>query len=106
MRGVGWWAASGGRLAAGDVLLSAHARINYRVPADFASRASLTPPVTGTNDYLFYNDRRMCAFGSSHSGGANFALADGSVRFIAENVPDLTLLRLCVRHDGGVVGEY
>src|SRR5262245_34316685 len=30
---VGWWANSGGRLAAGDVTMSAYAPLNYRVPA-------------------------------------------------------------------------
>src|SRR5204863_1227587 len=32
MSAVGWWAPSGGRLAAGDVTLSAAAPLNYRVP--------------------------------------------------------------------------
>jgi prepilin-type N-terminal cleavage/methylation domain-containing protein/prepilin-type processing-associated H-X9-DG protein len=40
---------------------------------------------------------------SNHPGGANFALADGSVRFLPESTPELTLLRLCVRNDGAVV---
>jgi hypothetical protein len=28
------------------------------------------------------------------------------VRFIEENVPDVTLIRLCVRNDGSVVGGF
>jgi prepilin-type N-terminal cleavage/methylation domain-containing protein/prepilin-type processing-associated H-X9-DG protein len=106
MARIGAWAISAGRQAAGDVTLSAHARINYRVPASFADRGSLNPPVTNSSSYLFYYERRVCAFGSSHSGGANFALADGSVRFVAETLPEATLQRLCVRNDGLVVDSY
>src|SRR5262249_18132161 len=103
---IGWWAASGGRLAAGDVTLSAYAPINYKVPANYANKGTLVPPVNNSNDYLYYNDRRVCAYGSSHAGGANFALADGSVRFIQDALPLLTLQQLSVRNDGSVVEPY
>ncbi|QDT65877.1 putative major pilin subunit [Calycomorphotria hydatis] len=43
---------------------------------------------------------------SQHTGGVNCVLADGSVRFITENI-DLNLLkRLALRNDGEVVGEF
>ena len=29
----------------------------------------------------------MCAFGSNHPGGANFAVADGSVRLMEDAMP-------------------
>src|SRR5262245_51791819 len=103
---VGWWAASGGRLAAGDVTLSAFVPINYKVPAGFSSAATMSPPVSGANSYQYYNDRRICAFGSSHPGGAEFALADGSVRFIAETLPLATLQLLCIRDDNQTVGDF
>jgi prepilin-type N-terminal cleavage/methylation domain-containing protein/prepilin-type processing-associated H-X9-DG protein len=103
---IGWWASSAGRLAAGDVTLSAFVPINYRVPGSYADRLSMVPPVNNFNDYTYYNDRRVCAFGSQHPGGANFCLGDGSVRFVSEALPLLTLQRLCVRNDGQVVGDF
>jgi prepilin-type processing-associated H-X9-DG protein len=100
---VVWWGASGGRLAAGDVTLSAYAPINYRVPLPFPQGGSMTPPATDYNSYLYYNDRRMCAFGSNHPGGANFTLADGAVRFLRQTTALVTLTQLAVRNDGQTV---
>jgi prepilin-type N-terminal cleavage/methylation domain-containing protein/prepilin-type processing-associated H-X9-DG protein len=103
MNDIGWWASSGGRLAAGDVTMSAFAPINYLVPAPYSAAATMNPPVTDFNSYAYYNDRRVCAFGSNHPGGANFALADGSVRFLADSLALATLQLLCVRNDGQAV---
>jgi len=100
MNTTGWWAASGGRLAGGDVTLSAYAPINFRTPQPLSSGGSMVPTATDYNSYQYYNDRRIGAFGSNHPGGANFALADGSTRFLRQNVPLTDLQRLCVRDDG------
>lgn len=43
---------------------------------------------------------------SFHSGGAQFVLADGSVRFISENVDKTTYNRLGDRADGQPLGEF
>jgi prepilin-type processing-associated H-X9-DG protein len=51
-------------------------------------------------------EQRVCAFGSNHPGGATFALADGSVRFISETIPLPTLQALATRVGGEVVGDY
>ncbi|MCC9606506.1 DUF1559 domain-containing protein [Blastopirellula sp. JC732] len=45
-------------------------------------------------------------FTSAHPGGVMGALADGSVRFVAETINYSTLTALCDRQDGAVVGEY
>ena len=44
--------------------------------------------------------------GSPHVGGAQFALADGSVRFISENIDEGVLEALATKSGGEVVGEF
>ncbi len=43
---------------------------------------------------------------SPHSGGANTAFADGSVKFLRDNIDLQTLYNLGNRDDGKVVGDY
>jgi prepilin-type processing-associated H-X9-DG protein len=89
----GWWGTSLGRLAVGDVTLSAAVPINYLVNAGSVGTGSLEA-------------QRLCAFGSNHAGGANFALADGSVRFIEQTISMSLLQRLAARNDGQVVEAF
>jgi prepilin-type N-terminal cleavage/methylation domain-containing protein/prepilin-type processing-associated H-X9-DG protein len=68
-----------------DVMLGAPVPINYRVP----------PGSTIQNwDWETY---RLNAYGSGHSGGANFAFVDGSVRFIRDSIPLRQLQALSTR---------
>lgn len=45
-------------------------------------------------------------FRSSHKGGAHFLLADGTVRFINQNVDYTTYTRLGARNDNKPIGEF
>ncbi len=106
LESLGSWAAVGGRKRIGDVTMSAHAPINYTLPFDYPGRQQANPPLNSSNDFRAYEDLRVCAFGSRHPAGAMFALADGSVRFIADTVSRATLEALSTRAGGEVAGEY
>jgi prepilin-type processing-associated H-X9-DG protein len=71
-------------------LLSPPVPINYQVPPN---------SVVGDGSI----ENRLCAYGSGHPGGANFALADGSVRFVSEQTSVEILQALSTRASGEVV---
>jgi prepilin-type N-terminal cleavage/methylation domain-containing protein/prepilin-type processing-associated H-X9-DG protein len=71
-----------------NLTLHAAERINYQVPPE--GDASTTA-------------NRACAFGSGHPGGANFAFADGSVRFLSERTALPILQALGTRGGGEVI---
>ncbi|MES2788429.1 MAG: DUF1559 domain-containing protein [Planctomycetota bacterium] len=101
MTAWGQWAASGGQYALSDVTLSSWAPINYDYPYQAGG-----PGGGGTFDAQPESILRVNAFGSLHTGGANFAMADGSIRFISENIYQQTLVSLSTRAGGEVVGEF
>ncbi|MBC8875461.1 MAG: DUF1559 domain-containing protein [Planctomycetes bacterium] len=59
-----------------------------------------TPPGTGPYTLNAYGYRCNGAFGSKHPGGANFLLADGQVRFLADAI-DMYVYRALSTRAGG-----
>jgi prepilin-type N-terminal cleavage/methylation domain-containing protein/prepilin-type processing-associated H-X9-DG protein len=97
----GWWASSSGGYGLSDVAESTYSPINYVVPIAYGS-----PGATGLSAATFtttYEYPRINAFGSLHPGGANFAMVDGSVRFIKQSIAMPTYHGLGTRAGGEVI---
>ena len=64
--------------------------------------------VDGLNKYGPYmiNRINVSEVFSFHTGGAQIALADGSARFISENVDTTVFVNICTRAGGEVTGEF
>jgi prepilin-type N-terminal cleavage/methylation domain-containing protein/prepilin-type processing-associated H-X9-DG protein len=74
-----------------DYLFGAAQQINW-----------VLPPTLTSDPGFVYGDARMSTYGSQHTGGANFTFADGSVRFISQSLPLLTLQQISTRAGGEV----
>ncbi|MEX2307980.1 MAG: DUF1559 domain-containing protein [Pirellulales bacterium] len=85
---VGWWAGANNGYAHGNSIIP----INYPINPD---QTSCTPGDRHRGNY-----NTSMGFGSFHPGGALFAMVDGSVHFIEENIEQLTLNLLAHKSDG------
>ncbi|NUQ65537.1 MAG: DUF1559 domain-containing protein [Pirellulales bacterium] len=80
-------------------------------------------PYEGINTWLGSRVHQPRGFHSTHSGGAQFVLCDGSVRFLSQTIDynaitipsssltngkwvDSVLERLCAKNDGQTIGEF
>jgi hypothetical protein len=77
----------------------------------YSDATATTGPGINHNDLInamgvLTHNRAQATYSSLHEGGAHFTLADGSVRFLSENLDVLTFRNLGQRDDGRVVGEF
>jgi prepilin-type N-terminal cleavage/methylation domain-containing protein/prepilin-type processing-associated H-X9-DG protein len=89
------WLAFGGE---GDCLSGTAAPVGFLLPSNFAS-------LPGDQQNLLYQ-MRVNAIGSTHTGGANVARADGSVSFLSNNVSLTVLAALGTRSGGEVMPSF
>jgi prepilin-type processing-associated H-X9-DG protein len=94
----GWWAAGGGNYGLSDVTMSTLASINYKI--GFGPNSGT---VSSSDDFAPYDALRVCSFGSQHPGGANFAMGDGSVRFLKDGTARNVLRALGTRAGGETI---
>jgi prepilin-type N-terminal cleavage/methylation domain-containing protein/prepilin-type processing-associated H-X9-DG protein len=84
---------------------------NYDAPQDYILSTPVPinfqlPPGTPIGPPNYFEDNRVCAYGSGHTFGANFAFADGSVRFLTNaSNSSLPLLQALSTRAGGEVVE-
>ena len=73
--------------------------VNINAPAGTGvnGRPDGTCTINCNNFYNYY---------SFHTGGAHFVMADGTVRFISQNVDKNTMSRIFSYGDGSPVGEF
>ncbi len=91
IRQWGAWGWTGGGNGTTHILGSSRSSINYTTPETASGYVSV--------------NLRMSAFGSGHTGGANFAMSDGSVRFVNEEIAPALLQSLSTRAGSEVYAE-
>jgi prepilin-type N-terminal cleavage/methylation domain-containing protein len=81
--------------------------INLNRPTRFGGPPPIPVPPVGDEPGQAQNPLlQVGGFGSYHTGGCHFAIGDGSVRFISENIAPAILMQLGNRADGQLMGEF
>jgi prepilin-type N-terminal cleavage/methylation domain-containing protein/prepilin-type processing-associated H-X9-DG protein len=102
----GWWYATGsGSQSTGDVTLGVAELNPAHVPGGQGIGTYLLDCPPGPFNYVAGRNEQCDAlhFWSNHSGGANFAMADGSVRLISYSIGDTVMQALATRAGGETV---
>jgi prepilin-type N-terminal cleavage/methylation domain-containing protein/prepilin-type processing-associated H-X9-DG protein len=99
-----FWSAPPSQWAVAHVTCGATGPLNGTFPKmyDPASYFPNPPPIIPWSELSMDWWSRVSAWGSRHTGGANFALADGGVRFVRDGLPTTTLQALSTRAGGEV----
>jgi len=84
--------------AQGDNFLGTGVPINFVLPTNFDTLSG------GTQQLLF--EDRINAYGSTHPGGAQVTLTDGSVRFVSETISPIVFRALGTRAGGETTGDF
>lgn len=108
------WAAAPGPNMGGGILLAGSVPINSMFPSAYSPPPIPPPPLPppppqpiNWNSIASGVWDRLSAYGSQHSSGANFALADGSVRFVRASIAVSILRALSTRNGFEVLpGDY
>jgi prepilin-type N-terminal cleavage/methylation domain-containing protein/prepilin-type processing-associated H-X9-DG protein len=95
MHQVSAWAWGGGRKGAAMLFCSSAVPINTTIRT--------LQPGSPTTPNIGNQDRRFNAWGSNHTGGANFLLSDGSVRYYRDSLTAQTLAALSTRNGNEVI---
>ena len=100
--GGGGGGGSGGGGGGGGSQGFARGVLRWWKAAAGCAQPGMNLPATGCSD----DAEQRFQFSSRHEGGCHFALADGSARFIGENISIDVLQRLATRSGGEVTGEF
>jgi prepilin-type N-terminal cleavage/methylation domain-containing protein/prepilin-type processing-associated H-X9-DG protein len=97
----GWWFAGAGYDGGGtgDVLLGSY-------ETGYAAALGCATTYLGFQPGNVFDSCHQVHFWSQHTGGGNFALADGSVRFVSYSINQTTLNGLCTRDGNETVTDY